>query len=280
MGRSKRKIKRNLRRIPLSFIDKLIYCVLMIAAIVLALSLLLVSYLLSSDIAFADETIIASDVGASPYWAVFPLMWTLFVPVVAVLSTGYNRKQPIFGNKHFKPKWDEPTQKTYPIFSRKFRESITPKAKKVYLLYFKIFAVCLLVSILIFPLGLFSRESIDSDYRFIRYNTFNRIVHQTDISKAQSLTIGVVASSSRGSSKRYPSLKFKFEDSEYSFDSRDFMPDKEERDVLEYLLYLKSFFEPEQYEITDTKYINYIIDYGDYTPEEVGLIYRLFDYNE
>lgn len=276
MGRSKRKIKRNLRRIPLSFIDKLIYCVLMIAAIVLALSLLLVSLFISMDIAFADETVMASDVGESPFWAVFPLMLTLFVPVVAVLSTGYNRKQPIFGNKHFKPKWDEPTQKTYPIFSRKFRESITPKAKKVYLLYFKIFAACLLVSILIFPLGLFSRESIDSDDRFIRYNTFNRIVHQTDISKAQSLTIKITEVTRPHN--LYISLDFKFEDSKYSFRTGDFMHNREDIKGLEYMLHLKSFFEEGEYTILRADKLQELIDENNYDQAEAALIYQLFDY--
>ncbi len=242
----------------------------------MAFSLLIASILISQSIACADESVIVADVGLSPLIATIPLSLTLGLGISTPLGIGCNNKQPIFGNKRFKPKWDKPTEKLNPIFSQEFRESVTPKKKKENLQYLKIFTMFLIISLAIVPLGLFSRETIDRDGRFIRYNTFNKIVHQTDISKAQSLTIDIEKGGGSRTTNYYISFDFKFEDSKYSFKTGDFMLDT--RNDLEYMLYLKSFFKEDEYTISHADRVPELIDDNDYDQAEADLVYQLFDY--
>lgn len=269
------------KKIPLSLLDKTIYYVLMLLSILFtAFILLFFGSALPIKIAFSDSSVVAAKNSAA-IGCSMPLILVFITSICAVSGYGLQIKQPIFGNKSFKPKGSKPMLKTFPLFSKEFRNSLAPQKRSTIKKVVLAVSIALLISSIIMLLGLFPRMTLDHQNNICTYNSFNQITHRNTVESAEKLMINIkYSNSTRGYNPSYLiELKFVFEDQTYRFTTGNFHEMSKEQ-TLEYMLYLKDFFKNGQYEITNIDRMNKLLDYGSFTAEETALIYRLFDYTK
>lgn len=173
-----RKAKRKQNQMPpLSFLDKLIYWLILILLCMAYLLLLLGTLYLRKKIAFSDQTVMATSDGASFLWFIVPWM-TFVLMTFGPWVNAFQERKPIFGRKNFKygpPAWP----KVYPLFMKnKPYVWVSEKKQKLR----KQIAVILLVVVLIcfipFPLSLYGRACLCSNGSVVEYNMFNKQVHK------------------------------------------------------------------------------------------------------
>ena len=267
------KIKSRAKKPPLSTVDKLIYYFIYLMAFILLLSYLYFISFIAEKVAYSDVDIIAFN-NDFIYLSSLPLILLLTCSVVVIVTLGLN-KQPIFGNKKFKAKYNEYTIKVYPVFSDGFKDRYIKKNKKQLKVIAKIFFSILLVSILILPFGVCSREVITKDNQFLSVNSFNRISHSCDIEDFDKLVINVNIGS--GKNMNYEiNLEFISSKKTYIFSPHNFSKMSVE-DALIYMLKLKSVFNENEYEIKNADRLHFLMLQNDYTNNEKALIYKLFD---
>ncbi len=277
-----KKIKKKVKakKAPLSIVDSIIYFgVFLLILLIVFAPIILFGTVFSEQIAFADESVIAFyNNGWELLW-VFPFSFVLILVLLIPFGLALSKLQPIFGNPRYKPSVYESIIPTYPLFSKEFRVSLNEDSKKSAKKYVLISLIALIVTAPLTLLSLYPREVLDENDRFTSYNSFNQVTHSADIDEAEGLVIDIYKD---GAGKRLRSyydicITVIFEDREYYFEFGNFANmSTEER--LEYLLHLKSCFSADEYEITDTKYMDELLEDDDYTEKEIELIYDLFDY--
>lgn len=275
-----RKIKRGMQKVPLSTLDKTIYTLMIFVSVAMGFILSwLCGAVIPTAISYAlDESLVASN--PEGFFWTMPMTFFLSICISGLAVKGADSKQPIFGNKKYKPPRFKTVISLPPLFSKEFRGSLTDKAKTkiriTALVFLGIFVIC---AILI-PFGLFQRTVLDDDNNLTMYNSFNQITHSGNIEDAEKMIIDISAMSHKGVTRQYNiSLKFVFKDEEY-FLNTDSFAEMERKEAIEYMLYLKSFFKEGEYEITDIEYMDRLIDYRNYDAYETALVYELFDYSE
>jgi len=264
-----RKIK--MPKMPLSTLDKLIYCLIFLLGCLLPIFLMLsLGVTLPQKLAFRDPSIVASDSVAALLTSAL-LSLALAAPC-ALAMYGFQAKQPIFGNKKFKPKTFTPILKTFPIFSKEFRNSLTDKTKRKLKRIAVIVTACILITALAYTFCLYPRNVLDQKNNILTYNSFNQITRVDSIESAQKLIIRIT----RGRHRTYGiSLDFVFEDESYSFGFNNFA-EFTTQEKLEYMLYLKEHFRG-RYEFANANRIDNLLSYANFTDTEADLIYQLFD---
>lgn len=268
-------LKRKLRakKPPLSLLDKFIYWTIFLISFISAFLLIPLGIDIPMKIAFSDNYVVACENTVAVFCSV-PLVLLILFTTTIISGFGINNKQPIFGNKKFKPKFLEPTLKVYPILSKAFWENITQERKTNIRKTLVFFLIALIISILILSLGFYPRTVVDKENNFITYNTFNQVTHTHNIDNAQKLIIQI--SRSRGF-KHSIRLEIVFEEHSHFLNLGSFYKNDTES-TLRYMLKLKEYFNDGRYEITYKNRMNYLISDGNYTTSETFLIYQLFDY--
>jgi hypothetical protein len=264
---------------PLSGLDKFIYVMgYLVDFALLAVFLLVFGKAIPEAVAFSDPSVVARHGEAGLLCAVPMTLLVTFTPAILV-GCGWDRKQPIFGNKKFKPKFGQPVIKTFPLFSKEFRQSLTEKQVKrikriaaILLIVFVVFAVIL-------SLGIYPRTVLDSQNRFKAYNSFNQLTDEVAVQEADRLTLEITYHTSRrGFSRSWGiQLTFAYEHRDYKLALGGF-GDMEREDVLRYMLSLKDYFKDGRYEILSTEWMDRLIDDKNFTATEQKLVYDLFDY--
>lgn len=270
-------LKRKLRakKPPLSLLDRLIYYVLIfIGTLSGVLIIFIFGDVIPTKVAFLDSSVVASR----NIYVLFPSVFLAFsvsMPIVIISSEGLRLKQPIFGNKKFKPKVLEPTLKVYPIFTKDFRENLTKENKIKIKKTAKLLMIFIIVSILIFSLCIFQRNVITDENNFISYNMFNSVKDTYNIDEAEKLIIDIT----RGKNPQYViDITFVFENHKHSYVLGSFY-EMDTEDALEYMIYLKGFMKDGRYEVRNADKMYYLLFGNSYTATETSLIYELFDYN-
>ena len=273
------RLKLNARKPPLSKLDRFLYILIGSCALISCFALILfLDFKFPALVAAGqDEKAIATS---ALHWGfLFPAPTLLTGSIWVAACDLMGRKQPIFGNKSYKPKGFQPLLPVYPLFSKAFRESLSKKSKdKIKLILLILLAVGTVFTAL-FPLGIFPRKTLDRDNRFCTYNTLNEVVHQERVENAEKLTIEIEHFHRRKGRDRYNiSLTFQFKDRSYSFLDNEFfgMSDLE---TLEHMLYLKSLFKEGEYEILHTERMTNLLERQNYSSKERALVYQLFEYN-
>ena len=188
--------------------------------------------ILPRKIAFRDSSIVAADASVALLCALL-LSVALSLPFVLMIIFGCDAKQPILGNKKFKPKALTPMLKTFPLFSKEFRNSLTAKTKRKIKRIVVIVAVCLLITVLACPFCLYPRTVLDLKNNITTYSSFNQITQVDSIDSAQKLIIRIT----RGRHLSYGiSIEFVFEDESYTFGLGSFA-EFTTQEKLEYMLY-------------------------------------------
>ncbi len=267
------KIKPRAKKPPLSVADKLIYYFLYFLAFILPLLYFYCISFIAEKISYYDVDVIAFN-NDFIYLSSLPLSLLLIFTIIVIASMGLKNKQPIFGNKNYKAKYNEYTIKVYPVFSDEFKNHYTKKNRKQVKAIAKIFLSILFVSLLILPFGICSREVITKDNQFFTVNSFNRISHSCDVNDFDKLVIDVNIS---GKNRNYViNLDFILSDKTYTFSPHNFSQMSIE-DVLIYMLELKAIFKEKEYEIKNADRLHFLMLQNDYTNNEKALIYELFD---
>ena len=270
-----RRKRNGAKKPPLSVIDRMIYAIAYILAFGIVIGGFLFLDYCSSQLVRAE-----SDIAVNNYMLAFCALIPIIIisfSLIILISFGLTKKQPVFGNKRFKPDLMKPILKVYPLFSADFRKSLSKKAKmrtkQISVAFLITMGIC---SLLVF-IGIFPRHTISKGDILTSYNSFNSATSSCHISECEVLEISVERNSRRRSSPS-DNIKFELEDKghKYSFSISDF-DNMDVEDALEYLLHVKSYFPDGEYKIKNAKHVDRLIWYRDYNAEEAKLVYELFD---
>lgn len=271
-----KSFKGKAQKPPLSTADKVIY-----GAVMVLLSYITVfgsSYFcvkIARKIAFADPSVVAGDAEIGILCSL-PLTLFFMAMVILVYSFGLKKRQPILGNKTYQAPAFAHTIKTYPLFSRDFRENLHPQSRQSLKRTLTILIVLLLACLLLLPFGFYSRRVLTDDHQLVTYNSFNRISDSHDIREAERTTISVSLWRRRALRRPILQLTFEFENTTYFLYIEDFREMSRE-DALRYILSLKDVLGAVNYDFSGESKLDYMIHYQRYTPAEAELLYQLFD---
>ncbi len=271
-----RKIK--VKKPPLSAIDKFIYILVGFSGIVwMILVLTFFAQTIPDKVAFSDASVVARYGFAGLYSAIPMAMFVIFTPVL-LASVGWEEKQPIVGNKKYKPRFNETVLKTFPLFSRAFRQNLKEHQKKSIKKTATIVMIIFLICAAILPLGFFPRTVIDDQNVITHYNVFNQVTHEAPIEEADKLVIRISSHKGRRTSRSYGiKLEFEYGQDSYYLNLGGF-DDMSREDVLRYMISLKEYFKDGRYEVLSAKWMDRLIDDKNFTETEQKLVYELFDY--
>ena len=278
MGFSKKMRKAPLPKPPLSFIDKLIYALILIGGF---LWMFLVMHVFGEKIpriiAFSDPAVKAFGAGFPICCLPLAFLGYTFFWIVAL--TGITVKQPIFGNKRFKPRFGVNVIKMYPFFSKDFWPNLSKKSKKRINTFLFVFAVVFVVSFILIFLDLFPRNVVDTKDNFKSYDILNRLTETHNITGADEMTVEITRSSGRRRRVSYHLyVSFTFDDKTYSL-PLGCLEDAGYEETLEYMLYLKSFVPQSKWRFENENRISELAAHKEFTSEEKRLLNELFDDN-
>ena len=268
-------IKTKAKKPPLSTLDKTLYFFAMMCAIVLCLGvLLLCGFVFPRLWAFRDPEVIASYQVAGIFMS-FPMIALFaFVPGLLV-AFQIDKKQPLFGNKKYKPKWSEVVIVTPPLFSKRYFTQLSDKQKKKILTVSVVLLVLFVISLALMLMGWNYRVDLCHDGAIKEYNVFGRQTEQVQLQDADSVTIRI---DERWRKTRYLyhiDIEMTYQDKTYVCTQGEFSSWDEEQKLL-YLLHIKSLVN-DQLILENEEYIEDLIHSHRYTESEKQLIYELFD---
>lgn len=102
----------------------------MILAFALSLFLMVSLVIIPKLIGFAEDGVVAANERAAFAFCSLPLALTLGWGIGFPAGRAIDEKQPLFGNKKFKPKFGEPVINTFPVFSEEFKQYVYPPKKR------------------------------------------------------------------------------------------------------------------------------------------------------
>lgn len=173
-----RKAKKRLHPMPkLGFADQCLYWLAMLLTGGGSLAAIIVPILLRSEIAFADERVVAFNERRGVGNDLYLFAW-LFIVLLAIAGGPYQQRRPIFGRRGVK--YGPPAYpRIYPLLMKdKPKHWVSPKAqanqKKLRLFLTALALVTLLFSIAMFPRSLYGREVLYRDGTVAVYSPGNR----------------------------------------------------------------------------------------------------------
>ena len=269
MSRSKMRAQ----RMPLSATDRFIYLLMILLGVVLAILPSVLFAELAHCVCHAiDPDVIAVSNEAFLY--ALPLGLVLFTICLLLGCLGIERKQPIFGNKRFRKKWNQVIIEAPSLFSPAFKRCLSEKTKKNVKRVFVLFLVLILISLLILPFGIYSRKTLDRNDYFTAYNSFNCVTHEAMMVEAKELRIKIMRSKN---SHFWLELEFVFDAMVYRFPASH-LTSGNDAEQMEQLLYLKSLFADGRYQIQNVNRIHRLIYDEQLSEQATALLYELLDY--
>ena len=277
MGIAK-KVRKKRKTAPLSVLDKCIYVGLTILIFaIFFFTLIILGHEIPEKIAYQKEAVIAATLPDS--WL---KVWVLVLPTLTLwipLLIGLENKQPLFGNKRFKPTGKYPAVTLTPLFTKKFFIKLTRKDKKLIKTYCIVLAVVLVVCIVVQLFGIYPSKTLDENGRFVTYNSFNKITHEQKTVNVKCFTVYVEKVHHGRSYLNYHhrvAMDFSFTDSTYSFTLLDFANLSTE-EAVKYLLDVKKDLGSGRFRVENAEDIEKVFEYYDYSENEKDLIRQLFD---
>ncbi|MBE6773284.1 MAG: hypothetical protein E7544_03565 [Ruminococcaceae bacterium] len=270
---NKKKLKA--KRPPLSHADSFIYILILFSAFFLIFGLSFLLYVvIPKHIAYSDSSIIASQTDDKAIFCFLPITLLLSQTLILMGSAGLKRRQPIFGNKKFKPRMFEPVLKVYPLFSRDFKKNLAEEQKEKIKKTVVFVSVLLIISLIIMPLGFSPRDTLDNENILKTYNSFNRVTHSVNVENAEKLVIKIYKA--HKSYTYHIELTFidgnhKYVFYEHSFDNLS------SEETLKHIDEIKEVFNNGKYELLNTNRVDSLIESKNYSPTEKALVYKIFD---
>ena len=167
-----KNFKGKVHKTPLSASDIAIYIAAILLFLVLGYcSLFLFGEVFPEKLAFADPNVLACR--SEGIFFVFPffLYFGGVLPCLLIFLAG--RKVPLLGNPRYKPPAFSHIIKTTPVFSRKFRQSLSDAQKKSVRSTVRILLAGLLICLLLLPFSLLPRFVFTRQHEFVTYDAFN-----------------------------------------------------------------------------------------------------------
>lgn len=270
----RRKIKRGSQRPPLSGSDKLIYAVLIVLGFASLALIWVFCDLIPTCIARTQTGLVAFRNDAAWISPLLLFLVAAFTPLVAG-SYGLERKQPIFGNKRFRPKGLTPMQPVYPLLSREFCDHLSKRDRKIWKNVIVSLSLIFALSLVLLPWGLCPRHTLDDTDTLRTYNAFNRVTHMLTLAEAERLEITIEKNTHRHRSTTYhPMLIIEQDGHIYRLNWNDF-PGCDRDEALEHMLHVKSYFADGEYQITEHQRLEPLLETADVHREK--LLRELFD---
>ena len=274
----KRKKHQRPQTPPLSWVDKAVYCVLvllLLAGMILAIALM---DALRAKIAFREPTVLAFR-GRLAYLWLFLFFAHLVLGCAIPLTVAHEAGQPIFGNKKI-TYGERPWQKDlFPLLGPLHRKiERPPYAKRMRRIGQIAWVVGLVLVLLAAALCLCRRNTLRSDRTIAVYDTFNRQTAELSIPEdCTELTI----EAERYRSGKYGATKWRYgitlldaQGEEYNFSCNDFRGNQ--REILNTMLEIKRLFPPESITIQGLDQLERVIDFFHLDPQETALLQELF----
>ncbi|MBQ8496595.1 MAG: hypothetical protein IJ489_03960 [Clostridia bacterium] len=273
-----RKKKRGAQKPPLSALDKNIYWILIWLNLGIAILFWIgFGFWIPREVGFSEAGVVACSeqwgVLASLYVALFG--WLTFT---IILSSGLDKKQPIFGNKAAKPLVLQPMLTVYPLISKEFWQKMTRRTKEKIITIGIVLAVLLCVCITILWLSFYPRTVLYEDMHMERYGITNQMTDIRHLDTADSITIAIERHTSGGKSHRtYYDLYLRasFGEESYDFETDEF---EKMSDVgaLRFLISVRERY-GSRINITGADMAQTLIRTKKWGSEEKALLYELFD---
>lgn len=170
---SKNKQKAN-RRPPLSVLDKAIYVGIFVFLTALLILLLFISYIAMDAIALKDRTVVAYRNNGCEFF-MLPLFINILLSGIALYFATRGKKLPIFGNKDIRYGEYPWAKDCYPIFGKQSKHlRQTPRESDVKKALFGLWIAVFIITLLMYPLGLFGRACLHTDNSITAYDILNR----------------------------------------------------------------------------------------------------------
>ena len=267
MSKKKKQNKKKPKAPPLSKLDKWIYNIGYIIICSVSILLFVPFYMILEKIRFSDPMVIASAERATLLW-LLPLWLYLFLSVFIVWTNLHQTAQPIFGNPNV-VYGQSPWQHLYPIFGKVHKKrELRPSHQKYRRQCILYWLIGLLVCLFLAFFGLFGRTSLMQNGDITVYSVFNQEKRNYSIRDVSELEIEAGKKSSGKAGTTWSVwLTFEMTDGKrYSFTSS-----------LENMLQIKSLIDEHKIIIQGVENLDKVIDDQDYTPEELELLYELFE---
>lgn len=272
-----KNFKGKAQRPPLSLVDKLIYGILTISFPVISIFVLIFfAEFLPEKLAYLDPYVLA----CWPEGFLWVLPIASFIPFLMVIPVIYaEKRQPIFGNRRYKAPAFSHTIKVEPLLSPEFWQTLSLSSKQRIKKTVNYLLIALAACLLCAALGLAPRYVFTYQREFIRYNSFNYPTDSRSIYDTQKLIIRTTHYRNRGSESWDISMDFVFDlnkDTTYAL-RPGYFEQMSREEVLRHMLYLKSHFNADKYEVSGTDLLADVVRYQKYTDTEAELLYQLFD---
>lgn len=273
-----RKKKHGAKKPPLSGLDKNIYWTLIWLNVGFAILFWLgFGFWIPHAVGFSGAGVIAcSDQWgsiASVYVALF--LWFTFT---MILTSGLDKKQPIFGNKAAKPSALTPMLPVYPLVSKEFWQKMTKKTKEKMITVGIVLTILLCVGITILCLSFYPRTVLYNDMHMERYGANNQMTDSHHLDAADTIEIAIERHRSSGKSHRVYydlHLRASFGEESYGFETDEFAK-MSDADALRFLISVKERY-GNRVELIGAPLADELIDDKGWGSAEKTLLHELFD---
>ena len=237
----------------LSFIDKVLYILLILISITISLSPILLLYIIKKHIGFSDPTVIATRIDNASVLFAFPFAFIFliitFVPPLRLLE----QSCPIVGKLFNKKRYSPFKEKFIPLVKITFREFFSDKAIKVLLWL-------LIPSLLLCSLTLFSRVDLKEDYSVTKHNVINQPSDSYTVADYKELTIEVYSHSTKGGRQWGYQIEILTYDGDEIYLKNGFFKGRDNSETLDRMLEIKALFPPESIKIENEENLHKVID--------------------
>ena len=266
MPKRKSQKKNSARRAPpLSALDKTVYflLVLLCAAVVMGLGVGII--MIHRTIAYADETVIAVETRGTILWAI-PFCFGVLCATTIPIAEAWSNKQPLFGKRGIRygsPEWKE----VYPLFmkNKSFQRPIRPSERRYRRFAARVTVAMLAVTFLLVPLSLFGRNSLHEDMSTTVRNVFDEEIRRYDGDDIHSVTYRIVMATKGSNRKIVVTIRMS--------DGRSY----QYTPSLDVMLRIKAAVPLSIIRYRGTKYLEELIRYRKYDPDEAAKVRSLFD---
>lgn len=275
MKKSKEKAH---RAPPLSALDRMVYAVIFIILALLLLFLIFISYIAMDAISLIDTTVVAYRNNGCEFF-MLPLFINIMLSGILLYLTTRGKKLPIFGNKKIRYGEYPWAKDCYPIFGpQSKRTNQTPRKTDLKKALLGLWITVFIVTLLMYPLGLFGRCCLHEDNSITSYDLLNR--QKEDVyTENDYRTIELIASYGSYSDRYDLDIIINMSDGKsFSFEYSDFGGHKNADAWLDKLEELKTTVPKSAISYKEIHRLERTAKYFSLNEEQTARLYEIFEY--
>ncbi len=261
---------------PLSKVDGILYGVAILLSMTLTVAVPIVAmFVIPEAIATSRFGVIAVELQAAALFCPLPLFLTFSMVTLIPVVYGLNARQPIFGNKSFKPRFGDSVIRVFPLVSKDYWEQIYPRFRKRVRRYVLAAGIVMLVSLAILPWGFCRVKTLSADGSLKTYDSFGQVTHESSVDEAEKMVISIASGGGKNGRYRVPQLAYTCQGERYVLRPGSFC-DTTRVEALSYMISLKER-RGGRYECKGQDRVWELSDYEFYQPREMALVEELFE---